>query len=178
MRAILPRVIDLLSPVDSEQQSRAVPTSYKRAAAFTLSRMITASKPLTLKIISPILHGRFLPGLQSSPTTPSISDVVSILTTIFTSTDPSPLLVQAIIEPIIVPLYHLSAHLDSQRISDPGLKESARGLLRTWARLVGRDEAISGLWSIVQGKGGWGMGDEAQWAWDIGEDGLEVTRAG
>ena len=178
MRIILPRIIELLSPVDSQQQSRAVPTSYKHAAAFTLSRMLATTKSLTLKIISPILHGRFLPGLQSASAAPSVSDAISILTTLFTSTDPSPLLAQAIIEPILVPLYNLSAHLDTQRISDPGLKESARGLLRTWARLVAREEATSGLWDVVQGKGGWGGGEEAQWAWDIGEEGLEVVRAG
>lgn len=177
MRIVLPRIIDLLTPVDSEQQSQAVPTSYKRAAAFTLSRMLTTTKSLTLKIISPILHGRFLPELQAVSTSPSVSNTVSILTTLFTSTDPSPLLAQAIIEPILVPLYNLSAHLDGQRISDPALKESVRGLLRTWARLVGREEAISGMWDIVQGKGGWGMGEEAHWAWDVGEEGLEVTQA-
>ncbi|KAG8694323.1 hypothetical protein FRC09_009917, partial [Ceratobasidium sp. 395] len=37
---------------------------------------------------------------------------------------------------------------------------------------------IAGLWSIVQGVGGWGLDGEVQWTWDIGEDGLEIVRAG
>ncbi|QRV87573.1 Required for nuclear transport of RNA pol II C-terminus 1 [Ceratobasidium sp. AG-Ba] len=178
MRTILPNLIILLSPVDSELESQSVPASYKRAAAFTLSRMLTVSRNLTLNIIAPIIHGRFLPSSSVAASAPPIPDTISTLTTLFTSTDPSPLLAQAVIEPILVPLYNLSVHLDAQRISDPTLKESVRGLLKTWARLVGRDEAIGGLWNIVEGVGGWGLDDEVQWTWDFGEEGLEIVRAG
>ncbi|KAG9077312.1 hypothetical protein FRC06_008985, partial [Ceratobasidium sp. 370] len=178
MRVVLPNLITLLSPINSELQSQSVPTSYKRAAAFTLSRMLTTSRALTLSIISPLLHGSLLPSLGTASLAPSVPDTISVLTTLFTSTDPSPLLAQTIIEPILVPLYNLSAHLDSQRVSDPMLKESTHGLIRTWARLVSRDEAITGLWNIVQGVGGWSVDGEAQWTWDVGEKGLEIVRAG
>ncbi|KAG8750550.1 hypothetical protein FRC12_012833 [Ceratobasidium sp. 428] len=177
MRTVLPNLVALLSPVNSELQSQSVPVSYKRAAAFTLSRMLTTSRALTLSIISPLLHGRFLPSLNTATSAPSVLDTVSTLTTLFISTDPSPLLAQTIIEPILVPLYNISAHLDAQRVSDPMLKESVHGLVKTWARLVSRDEAIAGLWSIVQGAGGWGLDGEVQWIWDVGEDGLEIVRA-
>ncbi|KAJ1308574.1 hypothetical protein OPQ81_004273 [Rhizoctonia solani] len=176
MRKVLPNIIDLLSPAKPEFQSQSVPTSYKQAAAFTLSRMLTTSKSITLKIMSPIIHGRFFP--EPTREIPSLSDTISTLTTLFTSTDPSPFLAQVIIEPILVSLYNLSAHLDAQRVSDPALKESVRGLIRTWARLVGREEAIEGLWSVIQGIGGWGVGGEAKWCWDVGEEGLEISRAG
>ncbi|KAG8763585.1 hypothetical protein FRC11_001154 [Ceratobasidium sp. 423] len=178
MRTIVPNLINLLSPTKQDFQSQSVPTSYKQAAAFTLSRMLKASKSLTLKIISPTIHGRFSPEPASPQEVPSLSDTMSTLTTLFTSTDPSPFLAQVVIEPILVPLYSLSAHLDAQRVSDPALKESVRGLIRTWARLVGREEAVEGLWSVIQGTGGWGVGDEAKWCWDVGEEGLEISRAG
>ncbi|CAE6527383.1 unnamed protein product [Rhizoctonia solani] len=178
MRAIVPNIINLLDPTRQEFQSQAVPTSYKQAAAFTLSRMLKTSKSLTLKIISPTIHGRFLPEPASPQEVPSLSDTISILTTLFTSTDPSPFLAQVVIEPILVPIYSLSAHLDAQRVSDPALRESVRGLIRTWARLVGREEAVAGLWSVIQGIGGWGVGGEAKWCWDVGEEGLEISRAG
>ncbi|CUA70257.1 Cyclin-D-binding Myb-like transcription factor 1 [Rhizoctonia solani] len=177
MRTIIPNIINLLSPAKPDFQSQSAPTTYKQAAAFTLSRMLKMSKSLTLKIISPVIHGRFFPE-STSQDIPSLSDTISTLTTLFTSTDPSPFLAQIIIEPILVPLYNLSAHLDAQRVSDPALKESVRGLIRTWARLVGREEAIEGLWSIIQGSGGWGVGTEAKWCWDVGEEGLEISRAG
>ncbi|KAG8745544.1 hypothetical protein FRC10_007722 [Ceratobasidium sp. 414] len=178
MRTVLPNLITLLGPTNSELQSQSVPTSYKHAAAFTLSRMLTTSRALTLSIISPLLHGRFVPSLNTASLSPSVPDTILTLSTLFTSTDPSPLLAQTIIEPILVPLYNLSAHLDAQRVSDPMLKESTHGLVRTWARLVSRDEAIAGLWNIVQGVGGWSVDGEVQWTWDVGEEGLEVVRAG
>lgn len=178
MRTVLPGIISLLSPVTLELQSQVVPTSYKQAAAFTLARMLKSFTSLTLKIIVPILHARFLPELQPPLVAPSVSDTISTLTALFTSTDPSPFLSQVVLEPILVPLYNLSAHLDAQRVSDPALKESVRGLVRTWARLVGREEAVGGLWKIIQGIGGWGVGDEAEWNWDVGEEGLEISKAG
>ncbi|CAE7174524.1 unnamed protein product [Rhizoctonia solani] len=139
--------------------------------------MLKTSKSLVLKIVSPIIHAHFFPE-RTSQETPLLSNTISILTTLFTSTDPSPFLAQVIVEPILVPLYNLSAHLDAQRVSDPALKESVRGLIRTWARLVGRDEAVEGLWSVIQGTGGWGVGNEAKWCWDVGEEGLEISKAG
>ncbi|CAE7211100.1 unnamed protein product, partial [Rhizoctonia solani] len=123
MRIIIPNIIDLLSPAKLEFQSQSAPTTYKQAAAFTLSRLLKTSKSLALKIISPIIHARFFPE-RTSQETPLLSDTISILTTIFTSTDPSPFLAQVIVGPILVPLYNLSAHLDAQRVSDPALKES------------------------------------------------------
>ncbi|KAG9128193.1 hypothetical protein FRC07_003743 [Ceratobasidium sp. 392] len=177
MRAVIPNLIALLGPAHSKLQSQSAPTSYKRAAAFTLSRMLTTSRGLTLRIVFPLLHGPFIPSSNITPSVLSVSDAISTLTTLFTSTDPSPLLAQTIIEPILVPLYNLSAYLDAQRVSDPMLKESVHGLLRTWARLVARDEAITGLWNVVQGVGGWGLEGEIQWSWDVGEEGLEIVRA-
>ncbi|EUC57692.1 nucleolar protein [Rhizoctonia solani AG-3 Rhs1AP] len=177
MRTIIPNIINILCPAKLEFQSQSTPTTYKQAAAFTLSRMLKTSKSLTLKIISPIIHDRFFPE-PTSQEIHSLSDTILTLTTLFTSTDPSPFLAQVIIEPVLVPLYNLSAHLDAQRVSDPALKESVRGLIKTWARLVGREEAVDGLWSVIQGTGGWGVGTEAKWCWDVGEEGLEISRAG
>jgi hypothetical protein len=140
--------------------------------------LLKMSKSITLKIISPMIHGRFFCESRPSSGPSSLSDTITTLTTLFTSTDPSPFLAQVIIEPIIVPLYNLSAHLDAQRISDPTLKESVRGLIRTWARLVGREEVVQGLWLVIQGTGGWGVGGDAKWCWDVGEEGLEISKAG
>ncbi|CCO26531.1 hypothetical protein BN14_00556 [Rhizoctonia solani AG-1 IB] len=178
MRIILPNIINLLSPPKLEFQSQSAPTSYKQAAAFTLARLLKISKSITLKIISPMIHGRFFCESRPSSELSSLSDTIMTLTTLFTSTDPSPFLAQVIIEPIIVPLYNLSAHLDAQRISDPTLKESVRGLIRTWARLVGREEVVQGLWLVIRGTGGWGVGGDAKWCWDVGEEGLEISKAG
>ncbi|ELU45902.1 nucleolar protein [Rhizoctonia solani AG-1 IA] len=178
MRTIIPNIITLLSPPKLEFQSQSVPTSYRQAAAFTLSRLFKISKSPTLKIASPMIHGRFFYEPTLSLETPSLSDTITTLTTLFTSTDPSPFLAQVVIEPILVPLYNLLAHLDAQRISDPTLKELARGLIKTWARLVGREEAVEGLWSVIQGTGGWGVGGEAKWCWDVAEEGLEISKTG
>jgi hypothetical protein len=39
----------------------------------------------------------------------------------------------------------------------PLVREMADGLLKTWVKVVGRDDAAKGLWNIVQGVHGWGI---------------------
>jgi hypothetical protein len=76
------------------------------------------------------------------------------LTVLLANVDPSPALVSLLLSNIAVPLYALLSELDHIKTSDPELKETLRGLLATWGRLVNASDGVTILWAIVQGDGG------------------------
>ena len=45
-------------------------------------------------------------------------------------------------------------HLHQIKTADPILKESLRGLLSTWGRVVESQEGVEMMWSIIEGDGG------------------------
>ncbi|KAF5393666.1 hypothetical protein D9757_000047 [Collybiopsis confluens] len=124
--------------------------AYRRAAAFTLSEMLTGSRSAAAKFILSELHHPFLyPG---SNVTVALNDLAVLLA----NSDPSPQLVSSLLSPIVLSLYSLLFYLDSVRTSDPELRESARSLLVTWARIVSTGVAIDNLWSVFdEGPGQW-----------------------
>lgn len=73
---------------------------------------------------------------------------------LLTNTDPSPHLISTLFTPIVPSLYALYAHLEGTKVSDPLLRESIKGYLETWGRLVGSAEVISTLWRIIDREGG------------------------
>ena len=73
---------------------------------------------------------------------------------LLTNTDPSPTFISTLFSPIVPSLYALLSHLEGARTSDPLLRESLKGFLDTWGRLVGNTEVLDTLWKIVDGEGG------------------------
>ncbi|KAF7332143.1 RTP1-C1 domain-containing protein [Mycena kentingensis (nom. inval.)] len=146
--AIIPSILDLLS--------ERAPPSYRRAGAFSISRMLFI--PACIGIFS-TLHGPFLP---SSTPSASAQQALSTLTTLVTNIDPSPNLISSLISPILSSLYSLLYHLDKTKATDPTLKETVRGIVAIWGRVIGAEEAIAIIWSIIDGEGGF---------WTIGLDG-------
>lgn len=51
-------------------------------------------------------------------------------------------------------LYALSAQINYMKTADPMLKESVRGLLATWGRVVELSECLENLWRVLEGAGG------------------------
>ena len=123
-------------------------------------------------IILPMLHRSFLEAdldfqegddTMDYPNLPPVSTTVPYLTAsqslvklliILTNTDPSPHLLSTLLSPILPALYNALFCLDDKKTSDPRAKESLRGVLETWGRIVTFDEAVSGLWSIINNEGG------------------------
>ncbi|PIL37009.1 hypothetical protein GSI_00701 [Ganoderma sinense ZZ0214-1] len=157
-KIIIPRILLLLS-----LDGRALPGTHRRAIAFSLSRILTnddnpvlqkASSDNVLSMIhDPILHGK---QLTMDKGTGEISADASLRTiqVLLTNTDPSPRLISTLFTPIVPSLYALYAYLEGNKTSDPLLRESLKGYLETWGRLVGSTEVISTLWRIVDGEGG------------------------
>ncbi|KAM5540366.1 hypothetical protein V8D89_005824, partial [Ganoderma adspersum] len=149
-KIVIPRILLLLSLDD-----RALPATHRRAIAFSLSRILTndenralqkASSDIVLSTIhDPILHG-----------TGEMSPDASLRTiqVLLTNTDPSPHLISTLFTPIVPSLYALYAYLEGIKASDPLLRETLKGYLETWGRLVGSAEVISTLWRIIDRDGG------------------------
>lgn len=142
---IMPRIINLLQ----ESQYPA----YRRAAAFALSQMLTVDGGAASQVMMSVLHD---PILQDTPDTESMSvgTTLNTLTVLITNSDPSPILINTLLSPTVASLYGLLFHLDSIRISDPELKETVRGLLMTWFRIVSASEAMNALWHIFDEEAG------------------------
>ncbi|KAJ7068253.1 hypothetical protein C8F01DRAFT_600334 [Mycena amicta] len=148
---VVPRILELLS-------NRA-PPAYRRAAAFSISRMLAI--PACSAVFS-LLHGPFLS--INPPIDPQ--KALATLTTLVTNTDPSPTLISTLLSPILPALYSLLYSLEKTKATDPNIKETVRGLVGTWGRVIGAPEALDILWSIVAGEGGF---------WRINLDG-EISR--
>jgi hypothetical protein len=69
-------------------------------------------------------------------------------------TDPSPVLLSTLLSPIFPALYAALFCLDGKRTSDPLVSEGLRGVLETWGRVVTFEEAINGLWLVINDEGG------------------------
>lgn len=159
-RSVIPRLIEFLPP-----KAKASPACI-RAASFTLSRMITAEgsprhHALVSRTLFNLLHDPVLlitPDSQSTETITSSSrsplEAIDIIQTFLTNTDPAPTLVSTTLSPIATTLYALLGTLARVKTADPTLKESVRGLLHTWGRVVPVEEAVAILWACVDGQGG------------------------
>ncbi|KAF7301652.1 RTP1-C1 domain-containing protein [Mycena indigotica] len=138
--AIIPRILDLLS-------DRA-PPAYRRAGAFSISRMLAIP---ACSLLFSLLHGPFL----SFNTPCEAHKLLDTLTTLVTNTDPSPTMISSLLSPIMSSLYSLLYTFDTTRTADPSIKEAVRGLLATWGRVIATEEALAILWSITAGEGGY-----------------------
>lgn len=162
---IVPRIIAILS--------NPSPLTHRRAAAFTLSRMLATDgsykyKSIVVIITSSILHDPFLQirnttehELSQPASAPSqlsydltSATALSTLMTFILHADPSPILISVLLSPIIPALYALSAYMDRLKTADPLLKESVKGLLATWGRVVESHECLDTLWRVLEGEGG------------------------
>ncbi|KDQ15352.1 hypothetical protein BOTBODRAFT_624950 [Botryobasidium botryosum FD-172 SS1] len=176
---IIPRLLSILSP---ESQSRlpvstsapSTPESHRRGASFAISRMLRTQPSLAASILLPILHGPFIHVASqdgsinlahgSSPSTdprcPTVDTSLGLMTALLTHTDPSPALLHALLTPILPPLSSLVFFLDAHPgivLADPNIKDIVRSLIKTWARVVDREQALQALWATCQGAQGWGM---------------------
>jgi len=94
--------------------------------------------------------------LDTTETVPTLSPVEAIqaVQTLLTNTDPAPTLVSTVLSPIATSLYVLLSTLLNLKAVDPTLRESVRGLLLSWGRVVPADEAVAVLWACIDGEGG------------------------
>ncbi|KAG6378921.1 hypothetical protein JVT61DRAFT_13206 [Boletus reticuloceps] len=151
---IIPRLMELLS--------NGVPASYRRAAAFSISRLLDAEfshRSLVSSLVSSIIHRPIIhgPKVDSRPdehssgaTSPTPTTALSMLTILLLNTDPSPAFITDVLSPVVPALYALIFHLDTVKASDPVLKDSVNGLLATWGRVVGTQDGLNTLWSVIR----------------------------
>ncbi|KAF8524594.1 hypothetical protein BU17DRAFT_74714 [Hysterangium stoloniferum] len=170
--SMIPRVLALLLPSASEQ----TPSSHKRAAAFTLSRMLSSNfqhNSITSDILLPILHRPFLSPPSPGETEASEATILHLtpidslrtIETFLLHTDPSPTGLSTLLTPILPELYTLLSMYHASKIADPNIKESLQAMLNTWGRVVNSLDAVAGIWKIVSGFGGnWEINPEGSLA--------------
>ena len=152
--------------------TRALPPTHRRAIAFSLSRMLGSGdfpemRSAASRVAFAMLHDPILLGWLLYITCYSVCSLYPIGTgelspaatlrtieVLLTNTDPSPDFVSSLLAPIVPSLYALYAHLESTRLSDPLMRETVKGFLDTWGRLVGASEVLGVLQSIIDGEGG------------------------
>ncbi|OJA14675.1 hypothetical protein AZE42_02399 [Rhizopogon vesiculosus] len=181
-QTMVPRILALMSSPSSASTSSSMsmmPPAFKRAAAFTLARMLDSSAvhyALVASIALPMLHDPLSKVSDDVSHDQRESDQSHLLTTPISSlqtlhtlllaTDPSPSLFSSLLSPILPSLYSLHAHLSKMGIADPVLKEDVWTLMRTWGRVVEEGEGVRILWSLVgeneDSSGGWegGSGED------------------
>ncbi|KAF8270653.1 hypothetical protein EI94DRAFT_1722211 [Lactarius quietus] len=167
---VLGAVPTSVSPEDYFRSIVSCFPAYIRAASFSLSRMIMAESnvrhhSLVSGILLSSLHDPILlitPDLSTSEETKALTPVeaIQVIQTFLTNTDPSPNLVSTVLSPIVTSLYALLGTFANVKTADPTIRESVRGLLVTWGRVVPSDEAVAILWACVDAQGG-------EWAIDI-----------
>lgn len=154
------------------------PPVYRRAAAFSISRLLAEGsmhREESLGTLLPYIHQPFRVMKPSSrdditeSEQPGTTDVISTLQTILINTDPSPSLLSTVFTPIASALYAILGCLDSKKTTDPALRETVKGLLGTWARVVSAQEVELVCWSIIEGEGGY-------WKVDIAGEVIQTTR--
>ncbi|GLB33780.1 hypothetical protein LshimejAT787_0106640 [Lyophyllum shimeji] len=92
------------------------------------------------------------------PPSPTLSAALTTLITLVSNADPSPTLISALLSPITPTLYSLLHHMDKVKAIDPSLRESLRGLLVTWAKIIGTPDGVDILWLILQSEEqGWSV---------------------
>jgi len=181
---IIPRTVYLLTPAMGD----LTPLSHKRAAAFSISSMLSSanSSPRDIQhlVISWILHDPFVPPklLHDWPTRRDLSDAekraletstkmlplpasaaVATLSLIVAGADPSPAVMSALLGPIIPQLFSLSDYLDNIMTADPALKEVVASLLSVWARAAAKEDVTDLLVKVIDGEG---------FDWEVDEAGL------
>lgn len=162
---IVPQLLALLAAGPD-----AAPPAYLRAAAFSISRLLaeeSRNREESLGILLPHIHQPFLgittspPGVVTKSERPSVTGHISTLRTILINTDPSPALLSAVFTPVLSALYAILGCLDLKKTADPALRETVRGLLGTWSRIVPAQEMEQVCWNIVEGEGGYWKVDVA-----------------
>ena len=167
----IPTCLAYLDPsLTSNTGSQSYPPSHRRAAAFSLSRYLTAKgKNGEKNPLVSIVHRPFQARSQKSETNPrlpalSIETALTALTSLIANTDPSPILISSLLSPIIPQLYALMEHLEGLRASDPYVVQLSRNTFITWGKIISLEEGVEVLWSIVRGYGG---------TWHMNEDGKD-----
>ena len=115
--------------------------------------------PIVSSVFFSLLHDPILLTTLGSSTetvtTLSPVEAIQAVQTLLTNTDPAPTLVSTVLSPIASSLYVLLSTLLNLRTADPTLRESVRGLLFSWGRVVPTDEAVAILWACIEGEGGY-----------------------
>ena len=156
------------------------PIAHKRAISFALSRIIMLATTDEGKMIfQQSLFASFRAKEREQPEdvkekapervdtafvsyNVTASDAIHIISVIIANADPTPTLIELLLQPIAPHLYLLLEYLCASKTADPTLRESVESLLATWGRLSEAEKVVSGLWEVVE---------DISFEWTVNEEG-------
>lgn len=179
---LLNTLMDLVAP-----ESGNHPIVYTHAAAYVIHHLWSTSS-LAVEWLNGRLHPLWLPVNPAQGVVvpaSAVSAAARTMALLVLHAPPSPLFVDFVVRPIILPLFALYASLtpkiqaksiEKRSESAPGLVDDARLLLTSWGKVVPKDEGVEGIWSVVTGGKGWPASPEGlQVQWRKGADGVELV---
>ncbi|TFK75938.1 hypothetical protein BDN72DRAFT_891803 [Pluteus cervinus] len=162
----------IISPHVLELLSETAPPSFRRAAAFTISKVLgtdssgtVGNKVFTSILHSPILNITSIHGTGVNETKSSVdarpSSAISRLLILLSNLDPAPHVISRLLSPIVPALYSLLAFLESVKTANPILKEGLTNMLVTWGKVMNPEEGQQVLWRVLSGeRGEWQLNPE------------------
>ncbi|KAF8655292.1 hypothetical protein AX16_003191 [Volvariella volvacea WC 439] len=150
---VIPRLLALLSEHH--------PLLYRRAAAFTVSRIFISAPPTERNKFATqaILDGLHEPLISTTssldPSRIKPATALARLAILMANIDPSPQVITSLLSPVVPSLYSLHLHLEKIKTSDPAQKETVHTLIITWGKTTGKEEVLETLQAIIMGQGGY-----------------------
>lgn len=130
----------------------AATRSSRRAAAATLSGLLTSSKTATTIIREQLLFP-FLAEHGSVNDLP-LEIVLQALINLLLNSEPTPSVVTELLLPSFPSLYAILDTMERVKTANPIIKGSLSGILTTCGRLASSQEFVEVLWNVIQNKGG------------------------
>lgn len=91
------------------------------------------------------------------------SEAIHALSVIVANADPTPVVIENLLQPLASKLYLLLEYLHRSKTADPTLRETVEGLLNTWGRLSEAEKVVSGLWEVMEDLPfEWGVDEEGE----------------
>jgi hypothetical protein len=181
--ALLSSLFDLITPAESDDNS--APRTYVHAASYTAQKLWSQYPRVVRPSLERRLHELWRPDISTQVREEAergndtilieASDVTRNLRTLYNLSiyaPPTPQWSNFLIRPILTPLFALYTACNNERVpagsaapdiieskdrevAPSALEKVVLSLITTWVRVVDKDDAVRGLWAIVQSEGEW-----------------------
>ncbi|WWC61582.1 uncharacterized protein I303_104166 [Kwoniella dejecticola CBS 10117] len=176
-----------------------LPVAYVNTACYCIQRLWASNRPLIGDWLKNKIHSPWRPTFTSTSTSVAEPMVATTSEAIHRSVQNMRLLLlhnptshefaNFLVGSVLPPLFSLHSYLSSQapnpQISEAktpedaanSLKDGVQSLLISWGKAVDEIDGVRGIWSIVEGEGGWGkvIDGESSLYWEKDVEGVKLV---
>ncbi|BEJ07469.1 hypothetical protein CcaverHIS641_0407380 [Cutaneotrichosporon cavernicola] len=165
----------------------AAPLVYSHTAAYVVHHL-WATSPVAVEWLEQHLHSPWNPKPVEGVVLPadSVRSAVAAAARLVLHAPPSPEFTNFVIGPILPQTFALYVLLKpaqptmlskaKEKDKESGLAADVQLLLTSWGKLVGKDDAVKGIWSIIMGGHGWPTSETGEvMHWQKADDGAELV---